>query len=499
MLNGSNNLRRFGEFALDCEKKELWFSERPVQLPLKTVELLCLLVCNPGELVTKEQIFSELWNGSFVEESNITHHIYALRKTFKEFGQPDPIMTVPRRGYRFSAELLSANGSVAAVETTAEPAAEPVKETLRHYPRISRTQLLAAAFACAVIVALTAFAIWQFQGLSRIAALEQSALKYNSTQNADAYQLYLRGRDEWNKRSIDGMANAQRLFRDAIEKDPNFALAYTGLADVLAMEANSPEVDALIEKALQLDPDLAEAHASKGFVSMYHYWRWQDAEDELKKAIALNPNYLTSYHWYGQLLAVTGRTSEAQATMQRALQIDPLSYNTLAYFGQIYYFSRQYPQAEEFCIKAIEINPDLVNAHVYLHNIYMKTGAYGKAVDEIVEARKVYRPDSLMSAEQISARDASLDNQRSLYQEAGIAKWLELDMQASFSDSFDLNNFLFRAQRYALLGDREKALDNIERAYEMRAFFDLFISADPIFDDLRDEPRYQQVLQKMNL
>ena len=120
---------------------------------------------------------------------------------------------------------------------------------------------------------------------------EKNALTKRYTENADAYQLYIKGRYEWNKRSWASMNEAQRLFRNAIERDPNFALAHVGLADTLAMTVDGNQAGIAVQKALELDPNLAEAHASLGFIKMFYNWKWREAESALKKSIELNPNY----------------------------------------------------------------------------------------------------------------------------------------------------------------------------------------------------------------
>ncbi len=203
---------------------------------------------------------------------------------------------------------------------------------------------------------------------------EKNALTKRYTESADAHQLYVKGRYEWNKRNFAGMVEAERLFRNAIEKDPNFTLAYVGLADRIATNADAAESWTLIAKALELDPNLAEAYATNGFLLTFHEWNWQDAEVHFKKSIELNPGYATAHHWYATLLAIQGRTDEAKSEMRRALEINPMSYNFLADLGQLHYFAREYDKAEEYCRKALEIYPDFQFAHQYLFDIYLLTG-----------------------------------------------------------------------------------------------------------------------------
>jgi tetratricopeptide (TPR) repeat protein len=323
---------------------------------------------------------------------------------------------------------------------------------------------------------------------------EKNALTKRYTESADAHQLYVKGRYEWNKRSAAGMAEAERLFRNAIEKDPNFTLAYVGLADRIVMNADAGEAFTLVTKARELDPNLAEVYATNGFLHTFHDGDWQYAEANFKKSIELNPGYATAHHWYATLLAIQGRTDEAKSEMRRALEINPLSYNFLADLGQLHYFAREYDKAEEYCQKALEIYPDFQFAHEHLYQIYLLTGEYDKAVDEDFE---IYKSQAMFASQTDKHKESRLKDfakRRAIYQQGGIREYLE-----SRSRSSNPNASYSNAMIYTFLGDKEKALDNLEKAFESRAFLLVFVKADPLFDSLRSEPRYQEILRKMNL
>lgn len=238
-----------------------------------------------------------------------------------------------------------------------------------------------------------------------LSGTEKTALTKRFTENADAYQLYLKGRYHWNKRSYGGMIEAQRLFRNAIEKDPNFTLAFVGLADTLATGDPSGEAYDAVQKALELDPNLAEAHATLGFIKMFHEWSWREAETAYKKSIELNPGYATAHHWYATLLAIEGRNKEAKAAMRRALEINPISHNFLADMGQLHYFGREYEEAKESCRQALEIDPEFSFAHQYLSYTYLKTGEYDKAIEEFISGDRIYGAYANQSAEKTPIRD----------------------------------------------------------------------------------------------
>ena len=325
---------------------------------------------------------------------------------------------------------------------------------------------------------------------------EKNALTKFYTENADAHQLYQKGRYEWNKRSWAGAIEAERLFRNAIEKDANFALAYVGLADTMAMNvARSTETYGIIQKALELDPNLAEAHATLGFLQTFHHWQWREAETSFVKSIELNPNYATAHHWYAQLLTIEGRHEEAKSEMRRALEINPLSHNFLADLGQIYYFNREYGEAEEYCRQALEIYPDFQFARNYLFSIYLKTGEHDRAVEELLAADKIHATFANQPAERQKSIEAYLDKVRKIYREGGIKKFVE----NRTGETQDGNGCYVFATKYAFLGEKEKALACLEKAFADRSSLSAFVKADPVFDQLRNEPRFQEILQKMNL
>jgi DNA-binding winged helix-turn-helix (wHTH) protein/TolB-like protein/Flp pilus assembly protein TadD len=309
----------------------------------------------------------------------------------------------------------------------------------------------------------------------------RDAVNKRYTENTDAYQLYLKGRYEWNKRNWGSIIEAERLFRNAIAKDPDFALAYVGLADVLVMnKTSSPQAIMAIQRALEIDPTLSEAYATRGFIETFHHWNWSSAEAAFKRSLELNPGYATAHHWYAQLLAIQGRHDEAKAEMRNALEINPLSHNFLADLGQIYYFNREYQSAEEHCRRALEIAPDFIFAHNYLFFLYLKTGQYEKALESKIAAHRVHSSFNTESAARRKEIEASLEGMRRTFREGG-------------------NECYVVATTYAFLGQKEKALSCLERAYQGQSFLSSFVKADPIFDDLRGDPRYQSIVSRMGL
>ncbi len=329
---------------------------------------------------------------------------------------------------------------------------------------------------------------------------EKNALTKRFTGNPNAYQLYLEGRYHWNRRNYEGLSQAQRLFRNALEEDPNFALAYVGLADSLAFSNDPLEMNDALNKALGLDPNLAEAYATKGFLHAVHFWKWEEAEAAFKKALLLNPACVTAHHWYAILLEIQGRYKEAEAEMQRALEINPLSYNFLADLGQVYYFAHDYEKAKEYCRRALEVYPDFAFAHQYMAEIYVAAGEYELATEEFAKGESLL----FTTAPQPSGSKQTPQNlglYRQVYESGGISKFWELRLSLlEASEARGNPNLNYeKAKLFALIGDKQKALQSLEKALEAKPFPMAWIKADPVFDGLRAEPRFQNILRKMNL
>jgi DNA-binding winged helix-turn-helix (wHTH) protein/TolB-like protein len=331
---------------------------------------------------------------------------------------------------------------------------------------------------------------------------ERGALTKRYTENEEAFELYLKGRNYWNKRSYEGLSEAQHLFRKAIDIDPNFALAYAGLADSMIFGSPSPEVNDCIAKAIELNPNLAEPYASLGFVRALHQWQWKEAEESFKKSIELNPNYPTAHHWYAILLGIEGRFAEAKSEMQVAIDINPLSYNYYTDMGQIYYFTGEYDKAKDYCNRALQIYPDFTFAHQNLSAIYLQLGDYESFIREynLSFMTLIKTPSNVGYDEQ--ARATAIEADLKLYRTMGTREYFEDLLARESRNTAVMKNpgaLLGQAWLYLFLGNKEKALESLERAFETRAFGTVWVKADPKFQSLRNEPRYKALLQKMEL
>lgn len=216
---------------------------------------------------------------------------------------------------------------------------------------------------------------------------DQARLKKSYTENTQAYEAYLKGRYFWNKRNADGFKKAIDFFKQATDIDPNYALAYAGLADCYNLLPSYaglpageffPQARAAATEALRLDDTLAESHASLGWVKLNFDWDWPETEKEFRRALDLNPNYPTAHHWYGIYLGRMGRFEESVAELNHAQQLDPLALAIGNSLGLTYYQARQYDQSERQFQKQLEFDPKYVPAHFHCGEFICKSGCMRK-------------------------------------------------------------------------------------------------------------------------
>jgi eukaryotic-like serine/threonine-protein kinase len=333
----------------------------------------------------------------------------------------------------------------------------------------------------------------------RLTGQEEKSLARTYTTNPEAYRGYLQGRYWANKRTEDGINKGIECFQQAIAKDPAYALAYCGLADCYSMHANygflPPKIgyskanDAAL-KALELDDTLSEAHVSLGFIKSDYAWDWPGAEMEFQRAIALNPNYATARQWHGYTLWKTGHFEESIAEHRRALELDPLSLPIFRNLGLAYYLARQYDLAIEQLRKTREMDSSFVLTREYLGLAYLEKGMYKEAIVNCEEAAapvsaSPYAISALGYVYAVSGKKAEAQNVRDRLQKLSEQKYLSPRFMASIC---------------AGLGEKNKALESLSAAYEDRSLqIGPGIIADPTYDSLRAEPRFQELLRRMGL
>jgi TolB-like protein/Tfp pilus assembly protein PilF len=327
---------------------------------------------------------------------------------------------------------------------------------------------------------------------------EKRKLAKRHTEDPEAYRLYLRGRFYWNKRTEENFKKGVEFFQQAIELDPNYALAYAGLADsyillgyygASAPKEMMPKAKAAAVKALALDDTLAEAHTSLAYVNSFYEWDWKAAEKEFKRAIKLNPNYATAHHWYAFHLAAHGRHEEGIREVRRAQELDPLSLIINTEVGWAYYFARQYDKAIKQYRAAIELEPGFGVARFFLGEAYAQKGMYKESVAELRKAVELSGGSPLMKG--VLGHVYALAGERDKAQ--AISRELEqLEARRYVSP------FIFTLLHTGL-DDKDQAFLWLERAYEHRSLFLSWVGIEPMLDPLRDDERFADLLRRMNL
>ncbi|MCI0402423.1 MAG: protein kinase [Acidobacteria bacterium] len=329
---------------------------------------------------------------------------------------------------------------------------------------------------------------------------EQARFAAARPTNPEAHELYLKGRYYWNRRTEDGLRKSLAYFQEAIEKDPGYALAYVGVADSYAMLGSDivssalpphearPLGKAAALKALELDPNLGEAHASLAAAYQYYDWDWAAAEREFRRAIELNPNYASAHQWYANHLVMFGRHSESLAEARRARELDPLSLIINVTFGWRFYFARRYDDAIEVHRKTVELDPDFILARVSLGRAYKQKGMYEAAIAE-------FRRALALSADNLDAR-AGLGQAYALSGNKLGAKNVLAQFEQMSKKRYVPAYYV--AEVYVALGEKEAAFRWLEKAYEERSDWLVFIKVEPRLDPLRGDPRFADLVRRMN-
>jgi Flp pilus assembly protein TadD len=332
----------------------------------------------------------------------------------------------------------------------------------------------------------------------RLSGADKKRLSRQPTADTEAYRLYLQGRYYWNKRTEEGLTRGIACFEQAIARDPGYALPHAGLADCynnlgsysfVSPRDTFPRAKAAALKALELDPDLAEAQVSLGFAQYIFDWDWVGAREAFRRALKLNPACVQAHHWYAWYLLVVGEGEEAWAEMQRAQELDPLSLPINTNLGFCCYYRRQYDRAVEQFRKALEMEPAFAEAHRGLGLTYAEMAQFAKAVAELRKARSL-SPASTEIVAQLGYAYALAG------MHAEARKVLqELDKWASqgYVSSYD------RALVHSALGEMDQAFALLEKGCEERAYALAWLKTDPMLDRLRLDPRFARPLQCVGL
>jgi len=652
MSRPDNHLYEFGPFRLDLSERQLFRNSKPVSLTPKAFETLVMLVTKRGHVVEKDDLLKEVWKDTFVEEANISRHVWTLRKTLgeNENGQ-SYIETVPKRGYRFLAhveagsvddqlvverrsimhitaeedddivprkreltedlaqKLLAAirekqkwagwrwglgvlavlaiglgvtlylnripgatkksaanvsgvPGSIAVlpfktmgtesdnrylglgmadalitrlgnvsqivvrptssvrkylgaenepvsagqelmVESVLEGSIQRLGDRIRVTVQLVRvsdgTQIWADKFDDTFT---NVFAVQDSISERMAAALklkltseEQKRLTKRYTDNAEAYQLYLKGRYQVLKLTLPEVQTGISYFQQAIATDPSYALAYVGLADAyrsLSLVGEMPSTELLkakaaAHKAIEIDDTLAEAHAELGFIMFWYDWNWSAAEEQLKRALDLNPNNSATHMFYAHLLSNTGRHAEGLAEIKRSRELDPLNLRTSALEGEFLIHAGQTDEALAKLQKTLEQDPNFWFARMFSASAYIEKGMFTEAV---AEARKA-REHSGGSTHPMSFLGYALAKSGKQEEARGL-----LDELLKISDERYVPPYHI-ALIYNGLDERDKTLAWLERGYEQRDPKMVFLKVEPKWNNLRSDLRFQDLLRRV--
>jgi eukaryotic-like serine/threonine-protein kinase len=335
----------------------------------------------------------------------------------------------------------------------------------------------------------------------KLSGSEQTRITKRYTDNPEAYELYLKGRFYWNKRTAEGVRKGLDYFQEAIAKDPSYALAYTGIADCYSLEAlhidvgslspseAAPKAKEAAMKALEMDDSLPEAHTSLAFVKLNFDWDWAGSETEFKRALALNPNDAAAHHWYSHLLTAMGRTQESLAESKRALELDPLGLIINVHLGWHYLNAHEYDLAINQIKKGLEMDPNFGVGHWYLGLCYEQKGKYAEAESELRKAQDLLKGNEAIAADigHIYAVSGRKD------QALKVIQGLNDLAKRQYVSSYNVGLIYFG------LGDKDRGLEWLENAYRERSDLLVYLNSDPRLAEMHADPRFVDLVRRVGL
>ena len=333
----------------------------------------------------------------------------------------------------------------------------------------------------------------------KLSGESKERLTHAPTDNAEAYQLYLKGRSAWEKWSLEGAKQAVAFFEEAIRKDPNYALAYAGLADAYIFGAGAgaglPQKEAHrraredATKALSIDPQLGEAHAALAEILLHDDWDFAGAEREFKRAIELSPSYAECYHQYSHLLLLLGRIDESFVVSKKLLELDPVSQTPSIHLAYHYLYARQYDESIQEYKRALQLYPDAPPvAHIRLGDAYYQKGMYKEAVEEYFKTL----PEEGLASDGVAAL-------REAFARLGIKGYQQKRVEQLKGASQTDREYFIIAALYARLGEKDQSFAWLEKAYAAHSDELVRLKEEVGFDNLRSDQRYADLLRRIGL
>ncbi len=482
MSNKLKHLYEFEDFLLDAKNPTLRRDGKLVSITPKALETLILLVEKNGETVSRDELLDTVWKETYVDESNINYTISLLRKTL---GSKDFIETVPKRGYRFATEVKKAvqNGDASTVEPLS--ISEPQSK--------KRPVLFVASIIGILLFGLMLFA-WRSES-------KGGKIKENSPQSEESLQAYKRGKMILDDRDAEKRGQkALDEFQQAVNLDPTSALAYTGLAEAFLSKAasmpnnESPEfyagAKAATDKAFALDDNLFEAFLVRGWLKRNNDWDWSGAETDFQRAIELKPDSGMAHYRYSQLLSGIGRHSEAIAEINKAAALDPLSEMIISGNFPLLESAGQYDEGLKLSEKYLQTNSKNPFTRRALAMFQYHTGDYAKVIENGEIALAGSKTQNFAWFSLLAAAYGKTGQPQKADE---MLKKLEIQSHTDKKALYSL------AMNYAELGHTEEALTALEKCYEVHVQRMLWVAVEPRFANLKNEPRFRDILSKMRL
>jgi DNA-binding winged helix-turn-helix (wHTH) protein/tetratricopeptide (TPR) repeat protein len=472
----------FGDFRLDAYGRRLLRREsgEPIVLTGKVFDTLLYMVEHRGETLDKDRLLRSIWPGQVVEENNLTQNVSTLRHVLGETRAENRfIATIPRRGYRFVADVTERDGS--GVEP---PIALPASSAAPFRWR----SMGAVVAALLLLIAAGAF-------LVRRHAAEANPLQsvLGGTQDPAVYLLYNNGRYALSRSDEAGLDLAIDYFEKAIARDPQFALAYSRLAEtytamgVFGMRAPAdtfPLARDAVLKALRLEPRLAPAYAILGHIKLQYDRDWDGAEADFTRAIGLDPTIPEPRMYRGALFVMRGDLQRGFEDMRAAQELEPLLTVSKTRMGSMFYFARRYAEAEQQFTESLALDDRPGIAHRALGRLYLHTGRYPLAMAEFARSKGI-TPGSYADVANVLALSG-----RRAEALAELDRVLKLSTQRYVS-AVDI------AAIYASLDDADQAVAWLDRALEQRASTLGFVAQNPAFDPLHHDPRFAAIVARI--
>jgi len=502
MVNKGKSLLEFGRFRLDSAQRLLFCGDELVPVTPKAFDTLQVLIEAKGRVVAKEELLKKVWPDTFVEEANLARNISMLRKTLGESPEDQKyIQTLPKRGYRFVAPVTvrsDGNGTVVVEEHTRIGAAFDIETEApaASTPQPVRNTPWMTAIAALGLIAVLFLIIGYFSGKRSVRPGTGSQQSKHRTVSSEAQGLYDTARNHEERRDETNLAQAIAGYEQAVAVQPDFAAAHAGLArswlergiwgGVEFRQSEAPARKAAL-KALELDPDSADAHAVVGHVSSFYDSDWQEAEKEYRRAIELDPNSVYAHRYFAATLEALGRFPEAINEAQRALALGPVSSLLESVYARLLFRARRFDDSIRHYQRAIELDARNFGAYTRLAEVYEQSGRFEEAV--LLLEKTLRLQDAALVKSPALARAYALAGRRAEASEI-LAYVTKPDSNPKWAQDIALT--------YFALGDQDLGFEWLTKAFDQRQFL-IYLKVDPRFDSVRDDPRFQSLIHRIGL